>query len=68
MKPILFFALFMFASVNFLFAQDEDDEDEKTETANCGGTERWSQKVLTDNLASTVVFTPHPATIAHLVS
>jgi hypothetical protein len=38
------------------------------EKPECGGTERWSQKVLTDNLVSTINFTPIGTTIASLVS
>ncbi len=38
------------------------------QTVNCGGVERWDEKVLTDPLVNTVNFTPITTTIAHLVA
>ena len=46
-------------------SQLEEDEDELT--TNCGGVERWDEKVLTDPLAYTVIFASHPSSVAHLV-
>ncbi|MHB8261957.1 MAG: T9SS type A sorting domain-containing protein [Bacteroidia bacterium] len=69
------FLLLLLLSVNLASSQNnarekEEDEGEveQTSTSNCGGVERWSVKVLTDALASTVVFTPIPTSIAHLVA
>ena len=70
-KSLLFLFAFALAIVN-VSAQDED---EKTEAAtacggstSCGGTERWSEKVLTDALENTINFTPKPTSVAHLVA
>jgi PKD repeat protein len=51
-------------------AKEDNDGDEVDllSTTSCGGVERWSVKVLTDNIANTVVFAPKTTTVAHLVS
>ena len=67
MKKLL---LFSFASLTVIgstaFAQSEDDEQERS--PQCGGVERWSIKVFTDNLANTIDYTPKPTSIAYLVA
>lgn len=43
-------------------------EDEDEEELSCGGTERWSCKVLTDNRANLVNLSPINTTISNLIS
>ncbi len=64
--------LFLFAllfSAQFSNAQGNDKySDEEEESVQCGGTERWSVKVLTDAAESTINFTPIVTTVNGLVS
>jgi Viral BACON domain len=46
----------------------QDDPEEYEKTLSCGGVERWSVKVFTDALASTIDWTPKSTSIAHLVA
>jgi|ERR1700757_678187 len=69
------FNLFLFASLlsaNVTLAQNnrekEEDEEGEVEQTMCGGTERWSQKVLVDNLVSTINFTPISTTVNNLIN
>ncbi|HTA60940.1 MAG TPA: T9SS type A sorting domain-containing protein [Bacteroidia bacterium] len=72
--------LFMFLlAVNITNAQsnskhkEEEEEEEEHALINgkqvmCGGTERWSQKVLVDAAVSTINFTALPATVNSMVN
>ncbi|HXD91581.1 MAG TPA: T9SS type A sorting domain-containing protein [Bacteroidia bacterium] len=72
------FLLMLLLSVNITNAQtkhtEEEEEEEKEgqlingQQVMCGGTERWSQKVLVDNLVSTINFTGIPTTVNSLVN
>jgi hypothetical protein len=46
----------------------EEEEEEKGEAIQCGGVERWSVKVLTDNAVNTINFTPINATVSYMVN
>ena len=63
--------LFLFAllfSVQFSNAQENAKySDEEEESVQCGGTERWSVKVLVDAAETSINFTPISTTINNLV-
>ncbi len=69
------FLLLLLLSVNITNAQnnrkEKEKEEEEYELADgktlCGGTERWSQKVLVDAAVSTINFTPISANVAYMV-
>jgi hypothetical protein len=53
-----------------LYAQEYskgNEEEEEIESTQCGGTERWSVKVMTDAAASTVNMTGISANVAYMV-
>ena len=64
----LFIALLL--SSNVLFSQNNyrNEENEELEGAACGGTERWSQKVLVDAAVNSINFTPVSTTVNSLVN
>jgi hypothetical protein len=65
---VLFLSFFLLA--NIIKAQENtrhNEEENEVETA-CGGTERWSEKVLVDALENTINFTPIVTTINGLVN
>jgi hypothetical protein len=48
---------------------EEEEEGEKSDRSmNCGGVERWAEKVLTDALEHTINFTAVPKTVAQMVA
>ena len=73
-KLLNLFLLLLLLSLNVTNAQnkavekEEEEEEEKTEQTMCGGTERWSQKVLVDAAVNTINFTPISTTVASLVN
>ncbi len=74
-KLVNLFLLLLLLSVNITNAQnnrkEKVEEEEEYELANgktlCGGTERWSQKVLVDAAISTINFTPIAANVGYMV-
>jgi hypothetical protein len=73
LKLVSLFVLLSMLSVNLANAQnnaretEEEEEEGETERVMCGGTERWSQKVLVDAAVSTINFTPISANVAYMV-
>lgn len=49
-------------------ARWEEEEEEREEQVQCGGTERWSVKVLTDPAVNTINFTPISANVGYMVN
>lgn len=62
---IIFLAMLLLLTRVGAYAQD--DRDEEKDGVRCGGTERWSEKVLTDSKASLVNYSPVNTTIDSLV-
>jgi hypothetical protein len=72
-KLVNLFLLLLLLSVSVTNAQNktvekEEEEEERNEQTMCGGTERWSQKVLVDAAVNTINFTPINTTVASLVN
>ena len=79
LKLVSLFVLFFLLSVNLAKAQnaanaqthkteiEEEGEEGEIEQTMCGGTERWSQKVLVDAAVNTINFTPIAANVAYMV-
>lgn len=74
MKKNIFLAgcLIIYCCLFSLKAQTMDPENENNseneKNVLCGGVERWSEKVLTDPLASTIDFTPINSTVQNLIT
>ncbi|HEV7230302.1 MAG TPA: T9SS type A sorting domain-containing protein [Bacteroidia bacterium] len=48
--------------------EDEDGDADRANSMNCGGTERWSVKVLVDAAVSQINFTPVTMTVSQMVA
>ncbi len=72
MKKNIFFTIGIFLHICTFSLQAQtknaESENESGTSLRCGGVERWSVKVLTDNLANTVNFTPINSTVLNLVT
>lgn len=79
LKLVGLYTLLFLLSINAVNAQnvvhtqnheteiEEEGEEGETEQTMCGGTERWSQKVLVDAAVSTINFTPIAANVGYMV-
>lgn len=68
MKKFLFPLVFCIAGLTLNAQENAKHSTEEIEANQCGGTERWSEKVLVDSLESTINFTPITTTINYLVN
>ncbi len=64
----VFISLISFAQTSGLQKTEQPEEEERQTDSACGGTERWSVKVMTDALASSVNYAPLQSTVAGLLA
>ena len=69
MKKLFLTLIALFVVISSLSAQIKNSEEEESDNSvNCGGVERWNEKVLTDAKVNLIDFNPISTTVLGLVS